>query len=326
MNHSSDPHTVETVRQDIAKELKGKKIPHRQTIARWLEESGQERISDRVEEHVSYWKNHIIQTSTLNPYPSYSFCKFSPTEFSDLSNVLCSVFNTNQVQLETFYNSWRNTFDVADYPQPQMVDRSFFVPEGKEFREQYNKAPMIGSDLPSLIELNNTCSNKPTIVILAQDPLRSQQSEKIELGTPFGFHAKGCREHYRATKLYFKMVDVLLRKGYRVYLTDIFKIWIRQAGEQNRGIKLGSNADRFLNLLEAELKICNPVALITWGKQSAKAIQNLPLKVNSFNFPHPSGGNRCWPTILNGQSATHANKVKYWQSRIEDWKLNGTNK
>lgn len=326
MNHSSDPHTVETVRQDIAKELKGKKIPQRQTIARWLEESGQERISDRVEEHVSYWKNHIIQTSTLNPYPSYSFCKFSPTEFSDLSNVLCSVFNTNQVQLETFYNSWRTTFDVADYPQPQMVDRSFFVPDGQELCEQYNKAPMIGSDLPSLIELNNTCSNKPTIVILAQDPLRSQQSEKLELGTPFGFHAKGCREHHRATKLYFKMVDVLLRKGYRVYLTDIFKIWIRQAGKQNRGIKLGSNADRFLNLLEAELKICNPVALITWGKQSAKAIQNLPLKVNSFNFPHPSGGNRCWPTILNGQSATHANKVKYWQSRIEDWKLNGTNK
>lgn len=122
------------------------------------------------------------------------------------------------------------------------------------------------------------------------------------------------------------MVDVLLRKGYRVYLTDIFKIWIRQAGKQNRGIKLGSNADRFLNLLEAELKICNPVALITWGKQSANAIQNLSLEVNCFNFPHPSGGNRCWPTILNGQSATHANKVKYWQSKIAGWELNGTNK
>ena len=180
MNHFSDLDLIESIRKNIAEKLQDQKIPQRRTIARWLEESGQEGLDDHIREHISYWQNKIIQTSVFEEDPIYSFCKFRHTEFTELSKVLCSVFNTNQVQLAAFYNSWRNTFDLADYPQPQMVDRSFFIPEGQEFGERYNNAPMIGSDLPSLIELNNTCSNKQTIVILAQDPLRSQQSEKLE--------------------------------------------------------------------------------------------------------------------------------------------------
>jgi hypothetical protein len=52
--------TAEEVRTRIKKELNGNNIPRKSTIEKWLQESGQDGIEKRIQEHLIYWKNKTL--------------------------------------------------------------------------------------------------------------------------------------------------------------------------------------------------------------------------------------------------------------------------
>ena len=123
------------------------------------------------------------------------------------------------------YQDIDSTFNQRNHPL-HFTNRTFFKPVDDDFRFRYQEAEVIAVDLPSLLELDDGRTNKPTVAIIGQDPKSDNKHEQIVVGTPYGLHHKDSREVLKRTKLYFEMVQALLELGYRVYLTDLLKIWV----------------------------------------------------------------------------------------------------
>ena len=245
-----------------------------------------------------------------------TFSKFKTQEFDSISGLLCDIFDTTRSELELLYKEVINDFGKDGWP-PHFVRRDFFRSQHQDFQKIYEISPSIAIDLPSLFELDNGINDKPTIVILGQDSKSDQDSEQISLGTPYGLHHKGSREILGRTKLYFEMIFALMTLGYRVYLTDVYKVWVCDPNRPYYGVKLPrADQNKFISTLKLEILAVNPVALVTWGKESANSVKELDLNIQHLNFPHPSGAaNGTWKKLIN-QSPTHENKLAYWSSEI----------
>lgn len=245
-----------------------------------------------------------------------TFSKFKAQEFDSISGLLCEIFDTTRSELELLYKEVINDFDKDGWP-PHFVGRDFFKSQYQDFQKTYEISPSIAIDLPSLFEFDDGINDKPTIVILGQDSKSDQDSEQISLGSPYGLHHKGSREILGRTKLYFEMIVALLTLGYRVYLTDVYKVWVCDPNRPYYGVKLPRvDQEKFTSTLKVEILAINPVALVTWGKESANSVKDLDLNIQHLIFPHPSGAaNGTWKKLMN-QSPTHENKLAYWSSEI----------
>lgn len=247
-----------------------------------------------------------------------AFSQFKSQEFNALTELLSTIFVTTKSELSSLYQEIIDDFSKDGW-SPHSVSRNFFKSENRAFQEIYQLSPVVAVDLPSLFELDNGVDDKPTIVILGQDPKNDQDTEEISLGTPYGLHCQGSREVLRRTKLYFEMIVTLLDLGYRVYLTDVYKIWVCDPNRPYYGVKLPQvDQKNFVSALKSELLIMNPVALVTWGKESAYSVAEIDLGIQHLSFPHPSGAaNGTWKRLMN-QSPTGENKLAYWNLVIPE--------
>lgn len=247
---------------------------------------------------------------------SLSFSNFNDQEFDVLAGLLCNVFKTTKSELAELYQKIIDDFSKEGWPH-HFVERDFFQSEDRHFCETYKRSPIIAVDLPSLFEFADGVSGKPTVVILGQDSKSNQNHEKVRLGTPYGLHHKGSREVLKRTKLYFEMITTFLDLGYKVYLTDIYKVWVCDPNRPYYGVKLPRmDQKRFLSTLRSELLMMSPVALVTWGKEAANSVAELDLDIKHLNFPHPSGAaGGTWKKLMD-QSPTYDNKLAYWNSVI----------
>jgi hypothetical protein len=233
------------------------------------------------------------------------FCEFDDPQFESISNFLCSAFNTTRSELLGFYQSLKADFDLADFPKPIFADRSFFKPRDDRFRADYDSARAISCDLPSLLSKGG----KDVVMLIAQDPYNDQAADGIWIGTPYALHIKKCREN-RHTRQYLRLIDVLLEAGYQVYLTDIYKIDVH--GKQL------SRKDKkwFRSILEEEVELVKPAAVITWGRKAEYAVRKLTLQPPHYAYPHPSGNARSSWAKLIGASATDQRILDYWRTSI----------
>lgn len=244
------------------------------------------------------------------------FSKFKAQEFEQLCQLLCSVFDTTPEALAKLYQDIDSTFDQTGWPL-HFTSRDFFESSSDVFRVTYQRSPVVAVDLPSLMEFDDGRTDKPTIAIIGQDSKNDRDYEKLVVGTPYGLHHKGSREDLKRTKLYFEMVQVLLELGYRVYLTDLLKIWVCNPERPYFGIQL-PNADRqrFLKLIKPELAVVKPVAVVTWGKVAGNGVAQLQLSIKHLNFIHPGGAaGGAWKKLL-GHPPTNLNKLSYWRTAI----------
>ena len=244
------------------------------------------------------------------------FSKFKAPEVEQLYPLLCSVFATTPATLIELYQALDSTFEQPGWPL-HFAPRSFFESANSEFQSLYQRSPVIAVDLPSLLEWDDGCSDKPTVAIVGQDSKNDQEHERVVIGTPYGLHHKGSREQLKRTKLYFAMVQVLLTLGYRVYLTDLFKVWVCDPARPYVGLKLPVvDQQRFLSLIKPELAVVQPVAVVTWGQVAGRAVEQLQLGIKHLNFIHPGGAaNGAWQDLL-GQSPTAFNKLAYWRTTM----------
>lgn len=244
------------------------------------------------------------------------FSKFKAQEFEQLCQLLCSVFDTTLEELEKLYQDIDSTFDQPGWPL-HFTHRDFFESADDLFCSIYRKSPVIAVDLPSLMELDDGRNDKPTIAIIGQDSKHDKNQEQLVVGTPYGLHHKDSREKLKRTKLYFDMVQVLLELGYRVYLTDLLKIWVCDPERRYVGIKLPNvDRQRFLQLIKPELAVVQSVAVVTWGKLPGNTVDQLQLGIKHLNFIHPSGAaSGAWKKLI-GRSPTNSNKLTYWRTTI----------
>jgi hypothetical protein len=241
------------------------------------------------------------------------FCKYKPQEFEQISSLLCSVFDSDEKKLSKVYQDIKSTFHQPDWPL-HFVERDFFHSLDKTFQSTYLQSPVIAVDLPSLFELDDGQDNKPTIAIIGQDSKSNNDYDQLVIGTPYGLHHRGSREKLPNTRLYFEMVLCLLKFGFRVYLTDLLKIWVCNPERRYVGIRLPNvDRQRFIQLIKPELAVIKPVAVLTWGKVSGNAVEQLKLEVKHVNLPHPSGAaNGAWKNLI-GKCPTDLNKLMYWE-------------
>lgn len=208
--------------------------------------------------------------------------------------------------------SWLNQAGKGTCPQPNPGIISELIPvfncTGRASNHLANKS-IIGLDMPVLVtDPNRKEESKGTVVILAQDPLRGsskstvQTAKDIILGLPFALqdgNAKGCTSVIRGSNN--SIVEHLISKGYDVYLTDIFKLYMRDL--QNNKVYPGQNLyNEYLDLLRQELKQVGPAFVLTIGKEASRVMGMFCPFVH--NLVHPSNNN-------NGQ----------WQKLIQNTNL-----
>lgn len=250
----------------------------------------------------------------------YLFSKFKNKEFDLLHQAMSGILDIPKEKYITMYDTMRQEFNLEGYPPEIRLPRNIFRSNDLDFQERYSEALVVGVDIPSLLEKSNNCSSKKTIAILGQDPLRKSKKriEDIGIATPYAMHLKVCREKLRNTRLYFDLIKVLLDEGYRVYLTDIFKVWVSEADE-DKAIPLSrKDYPRFADVLRAELEIFKSPVVITWGKVASRALRSLKLNINHLEFPHPSGANNGRWHELMGKPATRENRISFWKQKIGD--------
>lgn len=107
-------------------------------------------------------------------------------------------------------------------------------------------------------------------------------------------------------------------EGYRVYLTDSFKVWVSET-DNDKAIRLSKKDDqRFVDVLRAELEIFKPLIVITWGQVASKTFKAFKLKVNHLEFPHPSSANHHKWSELMGKPATRENRISFWKQKFTE--------
>lgn len=242
----------------------------------------------------------------------YLFARFSDTEFNNLTQIISQVF-TPQTDLKAFYDAAIDDFDKPGWEHKQWRPRSVFTSSDPEFQTKYQNSPIIGIDLPSVFELDNGTDEKPTVAIIAQDPLRSIEDERIEIATPFGLEKLESRKN-RQTKIYMQMIDVLLELNVRVYLTDLLKLWVARGTRSENLPNIDKN--RFKDLIPQELNNVKATMIITFGQPAKQAVESLNLNVRHISIPHPSGANNRDFINKSGMRATNENKVIYFRQQI----------
>jgi hypothetical protein len=251
----------------------------------------------------------------------YLFSNFIDNEFDKLHEGLSEVFDIQKKDLESKYNKYKEEFESSD-SSCQTFPRNIFNSCDKKFQAKYNEAFSIGVDIPSLFEIKNNSLKKKPIIIVGQDPLRRKEKrfEDIDIATPYALHSKDCREKYKNTRLYFNLIKILMQEGYRVYLTDIFKIWVSDVNDTKKNISLPKeDRIRFSKVLKAELDIFDPLAVITWGKKSEKIVSEFNFKMNHLCFPHPSGAAKWYLAKEMKKAATDENIKEYWKETVLEY-------
>jgi len=82
----------------------------------------------------------------------------------------------------SMYDTMRQEFNLEGYPPEIRLPRNIFRSNDLDFQARYSEALVVGVDIPSLLEKNDNCSNKKTIAILGQDPLRKSKKRIEDIG------------------------------------------------------------------------------------------------------------------------------------------------
>ena len=244
----------------------------------------------------------------------YRFCQFQPDEFEQLSLLLNSVFETSLAELATLYLAMAQDLEKPNYPIP-FVKRSFFRSADPDFQDIYQASPVVSVDLPSVWELDNGVMDKPTVVLIGQDPKMNCSFTDLVIGTPYGLHH---RETRAKETLAWTMIREVIELGFRVYLTDIYKLWVCNPVSPYNSYSLAKvDRNRFLSIVKQEVSLQSPVAVMTWGKEAERTIQELALPCKHLTTPHPSSSaNGAWAKLIG--SAADENKLAYWQSFLRN--------
>ena len=165
------------------------------------------------------------------------------------------------------------------------------------------KVDIVGVDIPILVEDNNT--SNCIIAIVAQDPLRVKTDEMLRsfkpnfskpiVGTPFAYHYDCIR--YPKTEVYRLVINGLLKKGYKVYVTDIWKSWDNKKTKVTR-MGIWSNKNPHKNCLKEEFALIKPCKVILMGSEAQNKYKSINYPVEPIKVPHPSNANNgSWTTV-----------------------------
>lgn len=198
---------------------------------------------------------------------------------------------------------------------------------------------IIGVDYPCLItpdvEDIDDGYSKGTIVIIGQDPRRGTSDRwykkpqqhfsapkankftfpnDVIFGLPWAVNVAGY-PHVQAIS--WHLVDLLLKDGYSIYFSDIFKLYNSRLGRNNysQSMKNLAEATAAFNLLHDELKTINPCKILLFGQKTFSQFQNFQ-EIVSISYEINNGNWVKHPAARWGKGFNDASKAKYYHSII----------
>lgn len=97
--------------------------------------------------------------------------------------------------------------------------------------------------------------------------------------------------------MYWRIFDELLKRGYRIYVTDTYKVWIKQFTKTGRNAKekvekVDDLYQAFVTSLQKEIEWINPSKIVCYGNVALNSISNLKLQSNVIQITHPAARNK----------------------------------
>lgn len=156
----------------------------------------------------------------------------------------------------------------------------------------------IGIDFPLKLSKGK---NRPVLMICAMDPLRAENQlklpeENVTDWVPFSVIKNPSKENKYSEKQNLQFFYTLL-KTYDIYVTDIYKIFYREGIKISNKIKGYTDLPIHREILETEINLVNPTAILTLGNGARDAICQL------YKIYPPTWNNEIFKTNLeNGCS------------------------
>ena len=176
-----------------------------------------------------------------------------------LYSIIHDIVNLSNDEIDTIYNEQRNAFDKDEFAKklkPDLLMNDF---------NAFKDCKGLGIDLPCWIDWN---SSKEKMFIIARDPQRNHTNNSLVVGSPFSMVAKGGRE---AKNNYWNFIEPLI-KNYRLYITDINKLFILKPTEKKTELtKLKIHKE----ILKREIDLFHPLNIVTIGKDAANAVKEI---------------------------------------------------
>lgn len=226
------------------------------------------------------------------------------------------------------YEQWQSLFTEELKPFRGYTDTTGIMmpikhPKFKTDFELLGKGA-IGVDLPTWFNIQN---NNPRIMLIAQDPLRSNkwygECKDAVLSSPFGLHDATHRDSPKGGKMVNELIHRLVSAGNAVYLTDARKYFIYDHKTSDK--YADTRKQDYLSILKKEIEIVKPKLCVCLGNRARSimydiATNNGELQISCIALPHLSGAARGaivkrYPLLLE-RKATATNIAEQYANEI----------
>lgn len=200
-----------------------------------------------------------------------------------------------QVMRDNFdynYAEWQGRFGKGMQPFRGYIDTTAVTipitqqPFHSDFAAMNKGA--IGLDLPTWFNIKNY---RPRIMLIAQDPLRSNkwynECHDAVISSPFGLHDATHRVKGNGGKMVYELVWRLASVGYGVYLTDAAKYFIYDHKTTDEYTETRIN--RYADILRKEIAEVNPILCVCFGHKAGRVLYDTGTLTDYVVLPHLSG-------------------------------------
>jgi hypothetical protein len=170
------------------------------------------------------------------------------------------VLNLSEDQIKSIYQ-------VFDNGGIKEIENQHVYQVFQDFLNQ-NEVVKKQFDLPFFIDNKK----KKTLMIIGMDAKAGHAGNHVVLSTPYYLQAEGGR--ITNANDYWKIIAVLSAE-FNIYLTDVYKAYFVQGNSISNTIASYSSHPIHKELIEKEIVVVNPDAVLCWGKEARDLVANL---------------------------------------------------
>ena len=192
-----------------------------------------------------------------------------------IEQLFAEFFGLDSNYIHQCYRKFKDAYNQALNQQHSTYQDGFISKQKQSwkirFQEQqtlnnWENSTLIGVDLPLFFKCPE--SEAQTVMLVALDPLRNPKHfcdfkhVDVIIGTAFAQHSSYYRE--KQQKIVFNFIKHIVAKNYHLYVTDIYKVWMKNPliVDGNEKYKLNKESTVFGELLLKEIEIIKPKKII----------------------------------------------------------------
>jgi hypothetical protein len=204
-------------------------------------------------------------------------------------------FEVNRPQrIEKGYEIFCKNFN-GEKAYREVIELTDLTIKGLPYTDLKNESYRYGIDLPVFL---SKPENKKAVIFISEDPLRgsNEPTDKIILSTPFGIHLSNKDNNPNRRFYRNEILQDFLVNGYNIYVTDIFKIWIKGSTPKINLRKKEVVYNNFIECLKKEISFVknqynsDEIKIVAFGRPAEFAVRQIENMFESkpTYLKHPS--------------------------------------